>query len=282
MIELLYATGQIPVTDRTRIMAGTKRKQPDKGSLRKSLYNRVAHDLGQRIVRGDYKPGALLPNEAECGQIYKVSRTAVREAVKMLSAKGLIQSRPKIGSRVEPRAAWNLLDRDVIGWYCMTVDFQNFARDVQQIRFMIEPEAAALAAINRAPQQLLEIEAAYQAMADAVDDEAAWNAADVKFHLSILDASGNEFIQPFGRVIESLLANLFSVTVAHLRNRLKVLPQHEAILDAIRARKPDLARAAVRRLLQSTQKTIEQGRLKSANQEPRSRPRKNMKILARG
>ena len=76
-------------------MAGTKRKQPDKGSLRKSLYNKVAHDLGQRIVRGDYKPGALLPNEAECGQIYKVSRTAVREAVKMLSAKGLIQSRPK-------------------------------------------------------------------------------------------------------------------------------------------------------------------------------------------
>ena len=264
-------------------MAGTKRMQPDRGSLRKSLYNKVAHDLGQRIVRGDYKPGALLPNEAECGQIYKVSRTAVREAVKMLSAKGLIQSRPKIGSRVEPRASWNLLDRDVLGWYCTTVDFQSFAHDVQQIRFMIEPEAAALAAINRAPQQLVEIEAAYQAMAEGVDDEAAWNAADVKFHLAILNASGNEFIPPFGSVIESLLANLFSVTVAHLRNRLKVLPQHEAILDAIRARKPDLARAAVRRLLQSTQKTIDQGgKLKSAALETKSRQRKGVKIPARG
>ena len=120
-------------------------------------------------------------------------------------------------------------------------------------------------------------------MADGVDDEAAWNAADVKFHLSILNASGNEFIPPFGSVIESLLANLFSVTVAHLRNRLKVLPQHEAILDAIRARKPDLARAAVRRLLQSTQKTIDQGgKLKSAALEPKSRQRKGLKIPARG
>jgi DNA-binding FadR family transcriptional regulator len=264
-------------------MAGTKRKQPDKGSLRKSLYNKVAHDLGQRIVRGDYKPGALLPNEAECGQIYKVSRTAVREAVKMLSAKGLIQSRPKIGSRVEPRATWNLLDRDVLGWYCATVDFQSFALDVQQIRFMIEPEAAALAATNRTPPHLAEIEAAYQAMADAVDVEADWNVADVRFHLAVLNASGNEFISPFGRVIELLLVNLFSVTVAHLRNRLKVLPLHEAILTAIRARKPDLARIAVRRLLQNTQKTIDQGgRLKSAALESKARQRKGVKILARG
>ncbi len=258
-------------------MAGTKRKQPDRGSLRKSLYNKVAHDLGQRIVRGDYKPGALLPNEAECGQIYKVSRTAVREAVKMLSAKGLIQSRPKIGSRVEPRVSWNLLDRDVIGWYCTTVDFQNFARDVQQIRFMIEPEAAALAATSRTAQQLAEIDAAYQAMAAAVDDEAAWNAADVKFHLAVLNASGNEFVPPFGRVIESLLANLFAVTVAHLRNRMKVLPQHEAILTAIRGRKPDLARGAVRRLLQSTQKTIDRGRIRPQSPETRSRQRKGVK-----
>ncbi|MGE0004022.1 MAG: FadR/GntR family transcriptional regulator [Parvibaculaceae bacterium] len=219
----------------------------------------MAHDLGQRIVRGDYRPGALLPNEAECGQIYKVSRTAVREAVKMLSAKGLIQSRPKIGSRVEPRATWNLLDREVLGWYCTTVDFQRFANDVQQIRFMIEPGAAALAATNRTPTQLAEIDAAYRAMAAAVDDEKSWNAADVKFHLAVLDASGNDFISPFGRVIESLLANLFSGTVGYLRNRVRVLPLHEAILDAIRSRRPDAARRAVRRLLDSTQRTIDEG-----------------------
>jgi DNA-binding FadR family transcriptional regulator len=260
------------------IMVGTRRRQSDRGSLRKSLYNKVAHDLGQRIVRGDYKPGALLPNEAECGQIYKVSRTAVREAVKMLSAKGLIQSRPKIGSRVEPRAVWNLLDRDVLGWYCATVDFQKFAREVQQIRFMIEPEAAALAASNRTQAHLTEIDTAYKAMAEGVDDEQAWNAADVKFHLAVIDASGNEFISPFGRVIESLLANLFSGTVGYLRNRVRVLPLHEAILDAIRARKPDAARRAVRRLLESTQKTIEQsGKVKPAA-PAKARQRKPAKV----
>jgi DNA-binding FadR family transcriptional regulator len=259
-------------------MAGTRRRQPDKGSLRKSLYNKVAHDLGQRIVRGDYKPGALLPNEAECGQIYKVSRTAVREAVKMLSAKGLIQSRPKIGSRVEPRASWNMLDRDVLGWYCATVDFQDFARDVQQIRFMIEPEAAALAATNRTQTHLAEIDAAHHAMAEGVDDEAAWNAADVKFHLAVLNASGNEFISPFGRVIESLLANLFSMTVGHLRNRVRVLPLHEAILDAIKAKRPDAARRAVRRLLESTQRTIEQGGKTKPAEPPKPRQRRMAKV----
>ncbi|MGE3873158.1 MAG: FadR/GntR family transcriptional regulator [Parvibaculaceae bacterium] len=260
-------------------MAETRRRQPDKGSLRKSLYNKVAHDLGQRIVRGDFKPGALLPNEAECGQIYKVSRTAVREAVKMLSAKGLIQSRPKIGSRIEPRAAWNMLDRDVLGWYCATVDFQEFAQDVQQIRFMIEPEAAALAAIHRTQAQLAEIDTAYRGMAAGVDDEAAWNVADVKFHLAVLDASGNDFISPFGRVIESLLANLFSGTVGYVRNRVRVLPLHEAILDAIRARKPDAARRAVRRLLETTQRTIERGGKTKPAPQAKARQRRARKSM---
>jgi DNA-binding FadR family transcriptional regulator len=201
----------------------------------------------------------------------------------MLSAKGLIQSRPKIGSRVEPRSSWNLLDREVLGWYCATVDLQKFARDVQQIRFMIEPEAAALAAGQRTPQQLALIDAAYQEMARAVDDEAMWNVADVKFHLSVLNASGNEFIPPFGSVIESMLANLFSVTVAHLRTRQKVLPLHGAILEAIRTRKPEAARVAVRRLLQSTQKTIDQGgKLKPPPAESKTRQRKGVKILAKG
>ena len=259
-------------------MAGTRRRQQDRVSLRKSLYNKVAHDLGQRIVRGDYKPGALLPNEAECGQIYKVSRTAVREAVKMLSAKGLIQSRPKIGSRVEPRATWNLLDRDVLSWYCATVDFQKFAHDVQQIRFMIEPEAAALAAVNRTQSQLADIDAAYKDMAAGVDDEQAWNVADVKFHLAVIEASGTDFISPFGRVIESLLANLFSGTVGYVRNRVRVLPLHEAILDAIRARKSDAARRAVRRLLESTQRTIDQGAKARPAQLAKPRQRKTVKV----
>ena len=254
-------------------MAGTRRKQPDKGTLRKSLYNKVAHDLGQRIVRGEYKPGELLPNEAECGQIYKVSRTAVREAVKMLSAKGLIQSRPKIGSRVEPRSSWNLLDRDVISWYCTTVDFQSFAHDVQQIRFMIEPEAAALAALNRTPQQLIEIDEAYRAMADGVDDEAAWNAADVQFHVAILWAAGNELLVPFGFLIESALGTMFDFTVRHNQTWREAYPLHENIVIAIRKRRPEAARKAVRALLADTGAVLAQQAREASREKRRAKPK---------
>lgn len=249
-----------------------ERGRPEAGVIRKSLYNRVAQDLGERIVRGEYKPGTLLPNEAECGQIYGASRTAVREAVKMLSAKGLVSSRPKIGSRVEPRAAWNLLDRDVLAWYCETVDFTRVARDVQQIRFMIEPEAAALAAMNRSAEHLAEIEAAFSGMAAATSQE-EWNVSDVRFHLGILNASGNDFIVPFGRAIESLLANLFMFTTAVARKFNQALPQHDLILKAIRDRKPDAARRAARRLLAATEQTIENSKRRGVMRKGRVKVR---------
>jgi DNA-binding FadR family transcriptional regulator len=220
-----------------------------------SLHIAVAQDIGARILNGEFAPGTLLPNEAEWCRLYKVSRTAIREAIKTLAGKGMLLSRPKIGSRVEPRASWNLLDRDVLSWYSATVSYERFAREVQQIRFMIEPEAAALAAANRTPEQLAEIEAAIAGMI-AAPDQIAWNIDDVRFHLSILNASGNELIVPFGRAIESMLAKLFEFTVAQRLNPRDALPLHEAILKAIRARKPDAARKAARTLISDTQNTI--------------------------
>jgi len=221
----------------------------------KSLHIAVAEDIGGRILKGEFAPGTLLPNEAEWCRIYKVSRTAVREAIKTLAGKGMILSRPKIGSRVEPRAAWNLLDRDVLSWYSATVVYERFAREVQQIRFMIEPEAAALAAASRTPEQLAEIESALADMMSSTDPT-AWNMADVHFHLAILNASGNELIVPFGRAIESMLARLFEFTVAQRLNPRDALPLHEAILKAIRAKRPEAARKAARNLIADTQNTI--------------------------
>ncbi|MBL8906514.1 MAG: FadR family transcriptional regulator [Rhizobiales bacterium] len=221
----------------------------------KSLHIAVAQDIGARILKGEFAPGTLLPNEAEWCRVYKVSRTAVREAIKTLSGKGMILSRPKIGSRVEPRSSWNLLDRDVLTWYSASVNYERFAREVQQIRFMIEPEAAALAAANRTPEQLAEIEAALADMIGS-QDAVAWNIADVRFHLTILNASGNELIVPFGRAIESMLAKLFEFTVAQRLNPRDALSLHEAILKAIRARRPEAARKAARNLIADTQNTI--------------------------
>jgi DNA-binding FadR family transcriptional regulator len=214
------------------------------------LYHHVANDLGARIVKGEFLPGMLLPNENECGQTYQVSRTAVREAVKMLTAKGLVQSRPKVGSRVEPREAWNLLDPDVLDWYMAAVPFEEFAADVQQLRRMFEPEAAALAAASRSEAHLATIQEAYQRMADA-DDQTSWNTADVAFHRAILDASGNALLAPFGRVIEVLLRNLFAYTFRAADPK-STLPEHAAVLSAIERQRPSAARKATLNLLNDT------------------------------
>src|SRR5215510_14595528 len=130
---------------------------------RGSLHRTVAQDIGARILNGEFGPGTLLPNEAEWCKSFGVSRTAVREAIKMLMGKGLIISRPRIGSRVLPREQWNLIDRDVLGWYVAAAKQSHFLAHMQQAREILEPETAALAAANHTPEQLLAIEQAYDA-----------------------------------------------------------------------------------------------------------------------
>jgi DNA-binding FadR family transcriptional regulator len=222
-----------------------------------SLHHQVAQDIGARILRGEFAPGDLLPNEAESCKAYGVSRTAVREAMKMLTAKGLILSRPKIGSRVQQRDSWNLLDRDVLVWYCAAAERSHFLSSMQQVREILEPEAAALSAVNHTAAQLKAIETALVGMRDA-PDFIAWNTADVKFHLAILWSAGNELLVPFGFLIESALGTMFDYTVRHNQDWRKAYPLHEDIVAAIRKRRPDAARRAVRQLLADTSKVLAQ------------------------
>jgi DNA-binding FadR family transcriptional regulator len=224
--------------------------------VRASLHRSLAQDIGARILNGEFAPGTLLPNEAEWCESFGVSRTAVREAIKMLMAKGLIQSRPKIGSRVLPRAQWNLLDRDVLAWYCAAANPVHFLVHMQQVREILEPETAALAAANRTPEQLQEIEAAFQQMAEA-KTLSAWNDADVIFHQAILLAAGNELLVPLGLVIESALGSMFAYTASQRGDIGRTLPGHRKILHAIRARKPEAARLAVRGLLRDTRRVVQ-------------------------
>jgi DNA-binding FadR family transcriptional regulator len=225
---------------------------------RESLHHSVAQDIGRRILKGEFAPGDLLPNEAECGEAYGVSRTAVREAVKMLMAKGLIVSRPKIGSRVQPKENWNLLDRDVLAWYCAATNYWHFLASMHQVRRILEPEAAALAAANHTPARLGAIEAALAGMREAAADASlsAWNAADVRFHLAVLGAAGNDLLVPLGFLIESALGNMFDYTTRHARDLRPALKRHENILVAIRRRQPEAARRAVCQLLNDTNKVI--------------------------
>ena len=220
-----------------------------------SVHAALANEIGLRIVRGDYPPGAILPNEAKWSETFEVSRSAVREAIKMLMAKSLLSSRPKVGSWVEPRERWNLLDRDVLGWYAMAPDRESFLRTVQEFRHIIEPEATALAAERRTDEQMAEISAACREMGEATT-LASRTQADTRFHLAILRASGNELLVPLGVLIESALNNLFVYVTRELNDVRHAQKLHEAIERNVRLKRPEAARAAVRKLLANTDAVI--------------------------
>lgn len=231
------------------------------------IYATVASDIGQRIVRGDYPPGTVLPNEAEWSEMFGVSRSVVREAVKILMAKNLLSSRPKVGSRVEPRENWNLLDRDVLMWYASAPRPLEVLRTVQEFRHIIEPEAAALAAERRTDEEMKIISKACHEMGTATT-LLARTTADTRFHMGILRAARNELLLPLSTVINSALDHLFQYVTREVNDLRHAQGLHENIEQAIRLRRPDAARRAVRRLLENTDQVISGGHLRSSPPAP--------------
>ncbi|RWM90793.1 MAG: FadR family transcriptional regulator [Mesorhizobium sp.] len=220
-----------------------------------SVHASLANEIGLRIVRGDYPPGTILPNEAKWSETFDVSRSAVREAIKMLMAKGLLASRPKIGSWVEPKERWNLLDRDVLAWYATSPDREVFLKTVQEFRHIIEPEATAFAATRRTNEQMAEISQACREMGEATTLQER-TRADTRFHLAILRASGNDLLVPLGVLIESAFDHLFAYTTREVDDLQHAQKLHEAIERNIRLQRPDAARNAVRKLLANTDSVI--------------------------
>lgn len=237
---------------------------------RRSIHGQIAHEIGQRILRGDFPPGTVLPNESAFSIELKVSRTALREAIKVLAAKGLVDSRPKIGTRVRPRNLWNMLDPDVLAWSFSVGDTERHAVNLTEMRRILEPAAAALAAERADAEQIARIERAYEAMAEAGEDIEAGLLPDLQFHQAILEATGNEFMAPLGYLIESALAASIKLSSSYPGARTNSLPRHLAVLDGIRAHDPVSAHAAMVRLLQDTRDDIERvlALKKSAGAEP--------------
>lgn len=219
------------------------------------VHSSVANEIGSRIVRGDYPPGTVLPNEAEWSAMFGVSRSVVREAIKMLSAKNLLASRPKVGSWVMPREQWNLLDREVLSWYAASPNRFEFLRIVQEFRHIIEPEAAALAAVRRSDEKMQAISQACREMGTA-PTLVERTAADTRFHVAILRAAGNELLIPLGALIDSALEQLFVHVTREVNNLRHAQDLHEEIEKCIRLQRPDAARKAVRRLLANTDDVI--------------------------
>jgi DNA-binding FadR family transcriptional regulator len=224
---------------------------------RRSIHGQVAHEIGQRILRGDFVPGAVLPNEAAFSIELKISRTALREAIKVLAAKGLVESRPKTGTRVRPRDQWNMLDPDVLAWSFSVGDTERHALNLTELRRILEPAAAALAAERAGPEDIARITEAYDQMAAAGEDVEAAIGPDLRFHQAILLATGNEFMAPMGFVIESALAASFKLSSSFPGARTNSLPRHHAVLERIRERDAVGAHTAMLRLLQETRDDIE-------------------------
>lgn len=211
----------------------------------------VAQEIGRRIVSGDYPPGSILPNEAEWSEMFGTSRSVVREAIKMLMSKNLLVSRTKVGSRVEPRQNWNHLDRDVLAWVAQSPDRDALMQSVQQLRHIIEPEAAAIAAEIRTDEEMALISAACQEMGLAATLSQR-TRADRRFHQAILNATRNELLMPLGAMIDSSLDYLFTFVTREVNDLRHAQDLHEAIERAIRLQKPEAARRAVRALLHNT------------------------------
>lgn len=208
----------------------------------------AAAELGRRIVAGEWVVGTALPTENDMARELGVSRASLREAVKMLAGKGLLQSAPRRGTVVQNPANWNLLDPDVLVWEAADGPSRAFVRDLFELRRMIEPEAAALAASRGTAEALAAIAAAMRAMENA-PDIAESIRADLAFHRAILQATANRLVAAFGPAIETSLALSFKVSRSGLKVHDHVVPLHRAVADAIAAQNPDAARAAMLKLL---------------------------------
>ena len=233
-------------------MTSSDRFSP-RAKARLPRHAKTAETIGRRIMGGDLKPGATLPNAALLAREYKLSRPALREAIKILSGKGLISAAPRRGTVIRPRSDWNRLDDDVLAWEADEAPTPRFIRDLFELRRMIEPEAAALAAARATEPGVAEIGLAldFMARSEVRSDESV--AADLAFHRAILKHSGNDFLATFAPVIGASLRIAIETQRSAEPSSDHFLPPHRMIFEAIRDRRPEDARSACLVLLRESE-----------------------------
>jgi DNA-binding FadR family transcriptional regulator len=213
------------------------------------IHGSIAHDLGVAIVTGRYKPGETLSGEIEFAEQLQVSRSAYREAIRILAAKGLVESRPKTGTRVSERARWHLLDPDVLAWTFEAEPSEDFIRDLFELRMIVEPAAAELAARRRDGHDLARMGHALEEMARHGLASAPGQAADQLFHHTVLQATRNA---PLISLSSSIEAAVGWTTIFKQRKRKlprDPLPEHRALYTAIANADAAAARTAMTELV---------------------------------
>jgi DNA-binding FadR family transcriptional regulator len=231
-------------------MKGHTKPAPAKAAKKAlRLHGTIARQLGMLIVSGKHRPGDLLGGEISAAQELAVSRTAYREAVRILAAKGLVDARPKVGTRINPRNMWHLLDPDVLDWMFESEPDLVLLDSLFELRNVVESEAAGLAAQRRTAAHLKEMRSAIEGMATHTLATERGRQADLDFHTTLLLATGNPFIFSLANGVRSAIR---ATTIYKQRKqplRRDPLPDHLRVFEAIAAKKPDKAKAAMSALI---------------------------------
>ena len=214
------------------------------------VHDHIVRALAGMILGGQSAPGDSLPNEEDLALRFGVSRSSVREAVKTLSAKGLIETRQRVGARVRARADWRLLDPTVLSWHPDIRRDRGLVDSIVEARRIIEPAAAELAATRATPEDVAGIEEAFVRMARAMpEDLSGCSEADLALHRGVIEASHNLVLQGFVGTMEAALRASFLATNQWTEGHALSIEAHGSLVACIRARDPTGARAAMGRVL---------------------------------
>lgn len=235
---------------------------------RRGLHGSVVEALGTEIVQGRLQPGDIIETEDIEGEL-GVSRTVVREAMRVLAEKGLVGARPKRGTFVLPRGEWNLLDPDVLSWHGSNSASSAFLRHLEEVRQIFEPSVARLAAARHSQADVESMKSAVAAMSDASRGTGRAElcvAADIDFHHALLLAAHNEVLTQLGPVLEHALKQRDTLVFERMgASDGSFVAAHMAVFEAIRDHDEDRAEAAVVSLLNDSVADVEQALVDSGS-----------------
>jgi DNA-binding FadR family transcriptional regulator len=220
---------------------------------RDPAHTSIARELGTSIVTGQRPPGSLLPRETELAAQFEVSRSLIRESMRTLAAKGLVESKQKAGTKVRDRSEWRLLDPLLLSWMFEGAPPRQFVQSLFQLRMIVEPAAAELAATSRTTQQLSRMGHALENMAEHGLPTAAGQEADEQFHSIILEATGNELLFSLAASIAAAVRWTTFFKYRASRQFSDPMPSHRAIFDAIANGDAAAAREATVALVRQAQ-----------------------------
>jgi GntR family transcriptional regulator, galactonate operon transcriptional repressor len=227
------------------------KKKKERETVRSaSVVDRLVFALGRDIAGGVWKPDETLPTEPEIAHRFGAGRNAVREAVKILAAKGFVRTERRAGTIVRPESSWNLLDPEVLGWMLSALGERGKLLDeLSELRSIIEPMVARLTATHASATETLQICEAYDQMEKYADEAQKLVEADIRFHQLLFEATHNRLLAALVPAFSLLLRTNFEIAVRAGKETSRNLKEHRQIAEAVSRRDPELAQRATRKLL---------------------------------